>query len=54
MPVNRQAKVIGEFKTDEERQRLAEMLKVIREARPELSTIDSAANKLDTNPTRSP
>jgi len=54
MPTTRQAKVLGEFKTDEERQRLAEILKLIREGKPELDAIDGAARKLGDSPTRSP
>ena len=50
MPVARQAKVLGEFKTDEERQRLAEMLKMIREGKDELDAIDGAQDKLKNDP----
>lgn len=54
MPIARRAKVISEFKTEEESERLAEMLKMIREAEPELNLIDGARSKLDSQPALSP
>jgi hypothetical protein len=50
MPIAKRAKVIGEFKTDEESQKLAEMLKMIRESEPELELVDSARSKLEKKP----
>lgn len=46
MPISKRAKILGEFKTDEEQQKLAEILKLIREGEPELSLIDKARKQV--------
>lgn len=46
MPVKTQAKVVGEFRTDQEAAALAEMLKRIRDGVPEVTLIDETRDKL--------
>ncbi|HWC88792.1 MAG TPA: hypothetical protein VG433_04035 [Pirellulales bacterium] len=50
MTPTKRAKVITEFKTPEEVDKLAEILKVIREGEPELSLIDEAKTQLQPAP----
>ena len=47
MPTTKRAKIIGEFKTDDEAAILAEILKLIREGGPEAKLIDDAQQQLD-------
>lgn len=47
MPVEKRAKIITEFKTDEESQQLAEMLREIRKGEPEVTMIDEAGQRLN-------
>jgi hypothetical protein len=47
MPIDRRAKIVGEFKTDEEREKMTEILRLIREGLPEVQTIDTATAKLE-------
>jgi hypothetical protein len=47
MPIAKRAKVVAEFKTAEESQRLADILKLIRAGEPELTLIDDAKNQLE-------
>jgi aminopeptidase N len=54
MPVTKRAKVITEFKTDEESQLLAEMLKLIRQGEPEVTLIDRTRDQLDAAPQSQP
>ena len=46
MTVTKRAKIIMEFKTEEEAATLAELLKAIREAKPQLNLIEEAAAEL--------
>lgn len=50
MTVSKRAKVAGEFKTEEESRKLAEILKLIREGHPELTLIDETQTKLEPVP----
>jgi hypothetical protein len=47
MVPSKRSKVIAEFKTPEEEEKLAELLKIIREGDPELSLIDDAKRQLE-------
>ena len=47
MPTTRRAKIIGEFKTEEEAATLAEILQLIREGVPEAKLIEDAQRQLD-------
>ncbi|HEX7450505.1 MAG TPA: hypothetical protein VF306_23295 [Pirellulales bacterium] len=47
MPTAKRAKIIGEFKTDEEAKTLAEVLKLIREGVPETKLIDETQKTID-------
>ena len=47
MPTAKRKKIIDEFKSDEEAQTLAEVLKLIREGVPESKLIDDAAKAID-------
>ena len=47
MPVTKRAKIIGEFKTDDEAAILAEILKLIREGGPEAKLIEDAKQELE-------
>ncbi|HEX5446262.1 MAG TPA: hypothetical protein VFW87_20715 [Pirellulales bacterium] len=47
MPTAKRAKIIGEFKTDEEAQTLAEVLKLIREGVPETKLIDETEKAIN-------
>lgn len=47
MPTAKRAKIIGEFKTDDESQTLAEVLKLIREGVPETKLIDETEKAID-------
>jgi len=49
MPIEKRAKIVTEFKTDEESQQLAEMLREIRKGEPEVTMIDETQDRL--NPT---
>lgn len=49
MPIEKRAKIVTEFKTDEESQQLAEMLREIRKGEPEVTMIDETRDRL--NPT---
>ena len=46
MPLARRAKLVGEFKTEDESRQLADLLRRIREGEPELKQIDAAAAKV--------
>ncbi|HWB10038.1 MAG TPA: hypothetical protein VG826_12470 [Pirellulales bacterium] len=46
MPSGRRGKILGEFKTDEEAEKLADILKQIRDGVPEEGLIDEAENAL--------
>jgi hypothetical protein len=46
MPVNKRAKIIGEFKTPEEAESVAELLELIREGVPEAPLIDETKKQL--------
>jgi hypothetical protein len=50
MPTTKRAKIIGEFKTDEEEATLAEILKLIREGVPEADLIEDAQRQLEQPP----
>jgi len=54
MSAAKRAKVIGEFKTEDESDKLARVLKQIRTAEPELSLIDQAKTDLKGPPTTTP
>ena len=54
MTAAKRAKVIGEFKTEDESDKLARVLKQIRTAEPELSLIDQAKTDLKGPPTTAP
>lgn len=54
MSVNKRAKVAGEFKTEEEGRKLAEILKLIREGHPELTLIDETQARLQPVPASQP
>lgn len=47
MPTTKRAKIIGEFKTEEEAATLAEILQLIREGVPEADLIEDAQRQLD-------
>lgn len=47
MPTTKRAKIIGEFKTDDEAEILAEILKLIREGGPEAKLIEDAKQELE-------
>jgi len=47
MPIDRRAKIVGEFKTDEEREKMTEILRLVRDGLPEVQMIDSATAKLE-------
>jgi hypothetical protein len=47
MPTTKRAKILGEFKTDDEEATLAEILKLIREGVPESDLIEDTINQLD-------
>ena len=47
MPIAKRAKIAGEFKTPDEAQKLAEILKLLREGVPQLGVVDGAREKLD-------
>jgi hypothetical protein len=47
MPTTKRAKILGEFKTDDEEATLAEILKLIREGVPESDLIEDTMNQLD-------
>lgn len=47
MPINKRSKVVAEFKTEDESEELAEMLKLIRQGEPEVPVIDQAQRQLD-------
>lgn len=46
MPENRRAKILTEFKTSEENEKLAEVLRRLREGRPEASLIDRTQQQM--------
>lgn len=48
MPTAKRKKIIGEFKTEEEAETLAEILKLIREGVPETKLIDDTQKAIDT------
>ena len=45
MPIEKRAKIVTEFKTPEEAQQLAEMLRLIRAGEPDVTLIDEAAKQ---------
>jgi hypothetical protein len=47
MPITKRSKIIGEFKTDQEAVKLAELLNLIREGVPEVDLIDDTKKQLD-------
>lgn len=47
MPTTKRAKILGEFKTEEEAATLAEILKLIREGVPETALIEDAMKQLE-------
>jgi hypothetical protein len=47
MPIDRRAKIVGEFKSEEEQQKMTEILRLIRDGLPEVKMIDQAAAKLE-------
>jgi hypothetical protein len=47
MPTDKRKKIVGEFKTEEEAQTLAEILKEIRQGVPETNLVDEAEKALD-------
>ncbi|MCC6125576.1 MAG: hypothetical protein IT426_11480 [Pirellulales bacterium] len=49
MPDKKRANIIGEFKTDEETEKLSEVLRRIREGMPEMKAVENAQAKLETN-----
>jgi hypothetical protein len=49
MPDKKRANIIGEFKTDEENEKLSEVLRCIREGMPEMKAVENAQAKLETN-----
>ncbi|MFO0901325.1 MAG: hypothetical protein U0836_28190 [Pirellulales bacterium] len=46
MPIDRRAKIVGEFKTEEEQEKMTEILRLIRDGLPDVKMIDDAAAKL--------
>ncbi len=48
MPIAKRAKIIGEFKTDEEAKKLEEILRLIREGVPEVKIIQQARQQFQT------
>jgi hypothetical protein len=54
MPIAKRAKIIGEFKTDEESKKLEELLRLIREGVPETKIINQARQQIKefSNPAR--
>ncbi len=50
MPAEKRSKIVTEFKTDEESQQLAEMLREIRKGEPEVTMIDEAGQHLNPKP----
>ncbi len=46
MPIDRRAKIVGEFKTEEEKEKMTEILRLIRDGLPDVKMIDDAAAKL--------
>jgi hypothetical protein len=51
MTDKKRAKIIGEFKTDEEKEKLGEVLRRLREGQPEAQAVDQAQAKLETKKT---
>ena len=45
MPIEKRAKIVTEFRTPEEAQQLAEMLRLIRAGEPDVTLIDEAAKQ---------
>jgi hypothetical protein len=48
MTDKKRVKIIGEFKTEEEKEKLSEVLRRLREGQPEAQTVDKAQAKLET------
>jgi hypothetical protein len=46
MPIEKRTKIITEFKTEEESEQLAEMLRLIRAGEPEVTLVDEAQKNL--------
>ena len=47
MPIAKRAKIVSEFKTAEELQKLDEMLRLIRQGVPEVNLIDKTRSQID-------
>src|SRR4051812_40580972 len=46
MPVAKRAKIIGEFKTEEESKKLEDILRLIRQGEPEMKVLDKATDQV--------
>jgi hypothetical protein len=53
MQDKKRANIIGEFKTDEEKEKISEVLRRLREGMPETKAVDKAQEKLQNNKTAS-
>lgn len=47
MPIDRRAKIVGEFKSEAEQEKMTELLRLIRDGLPDVKMIDEATAKLD-------
>ena len=54
MPVTKRAKIIAEFKTEDEAKMVAELLELIREGLPEAPLVDETKKQLGQQPSAAP
>ena len=54
MPVTKRAKIIAEFKTEDEAKMVAELLELIREGIPEAPLVDETKKQLGQQPSAAP